>query len=118
MIDWSNVTIDDIAENPTKFGMPTLDEFTRNKEKWMGRDDDEIAAIDRGDPVLGCRQRYYIENYRVESLEQAERIARDMGLNLFHDFVVHPQLRPDHGAGFYNEVTFRPKRDLQKRENW
>jgi hypothetical protein len=111
-------SIEELAENPTKFGMPTFSEFSKNKEKWMGRADDEIAAIDRGDPMLGCRQKYYVEQYRVESLEQAERIARDMGHDLFHDFVVHPQLRPDGGAGFYNEVTFRVKASLQKRASW
>lgn len=111
-------SIEELTENPSKFGMPTFEEFSKNKEKWMGREDDEITAIDCGDPLLGCRQKYYLENYRVESLEQAERIARDMGLNLFHDFIVHPQLRPDGGAGFYNEVTFRVKSLLEKRKSW
>lgn len=111
-------SIDDLMENPSKFGMPTLAEFVRNKEKFMGREDDEIAAIDRGDPLLGCRQRYYVEHYRVESLEQAQRIASDMGLNLYHDFIIDPQLRPDGAAGFYNEVTFRSKATVTKRTRW
>jgi hypothetical protein len=111
-------SIEDLAENPAKFGMPTLAEFIRNKEKYMGRHDDEVAAVDRGDPVLGCRQRYYLEHYRVDSLEQAERIAIDMGLSLHHDFVIDPQLRPDGAAGFYNEVTFRRKAAVAKRARW
>ena len=115
-------SIEDLVECPSKFGMPTLEEITRKhyskREAFYGREDEEIAAIDRGDPILGCRQKYYVEGYRVESLEQAERIARDMGLNLFHDFVVHPQLRPDGAASFYNEVTFRSKSSVQKRANW
>lgn len=102
--------------------MPTFEEFRKTKEKWMGRLDDEIAAIDRGDPLLGCRQRYYVEDaggrYRVESLEQAERIAVDMGLSLFHDFITDPQLRPDGASGFFNEVTFRSKRSIEKRAHW
>lgn len=120
--DFSEVSIEDIVENPTKFGMPTLEEFTKNKEKYMGRADDEITAVDRGDPQLGCLQRYYIEGdggrYRVDSLEQAERIARDMGRSLSHDFILDPQLRPDDRGGFYNEVTFRPKASVAKRANW
>lgn len=116
-------SIEDLAENPTKWGMPTFEQFRKNKERWMGRADDEIAAIDRGDPLLGCRQRYYIEDsgtgkHRVESLEQAERIAVDMGLNLFHDFITDPQLRPDGAGGFLNEVTFRSKRSIEKRIRW
>lgn len=111
-------SLEELIKHPTRYGMPTFAEFRRNKEKFMGRADDEIAAIDRGDPMLGCRQKYYVEHYPVESLEQAERIARDMGLSLFHDFIIDPQLRPDHGAGFYNEVTFRSKRSIEKRAAW
>lgn len=112
-------TIEDLAENPNKYGMPTFEEFRKNKEKWMGRADEEIAAIDKGDPMLKCKQRYFIESYRVDSLEQAERIAIDMGYDLFRDFVICPQLRPDETLrGFYNEVTFRVKDDLKKRESW
>lgn len=109
--------LEELMSNPGRWGVPTLDEFTRNREKYMGRPDDEIAAIDRGDRMLGCRQRYYVEQYRVTSLEQAERIAMDMGLSLFHDFIVDPQLRPD-SSGFYNEVTFRVKQHVKKRAAW
>lgn len=118
MIDFSEASIEDIAENPTKFGMPTLEEFVRNKEKYMGRPDDELIAIDKGDPQLGCLQKYYVDGYRVDSLEQAERIARDMGFDLRHDFVLDPQLRPDDRGGFYNEVNFRAKASVAKRGNW
>ena len=111
-------SLEDLEQNPNKYGMPTLDEFSRNREKYMGREDDEIAAIDAGDPALGCRQKYYVEHYRVDSLEQAQRIALDMGLNLFHDFIVDPQLRTDSGGGFYNEVRFRSKRSIAERESW
>jgi len=111
-------SLEDIISNPTRFGMPTFEEFRKNKEKYLGRADDMIAAIDRGDPLLGCRQKYYVEHYRVESLEHAERIARDMGLSLFHDFVIDPQLRPDDSGGFYNEVTFRAKGLLEERAAW
>lgn len=114
-------TLEDLVDNPEKFGMPTFDAFRRNKEKWTGRYDDEIAAIDRGDPVLGIRQRYYLwdgaADYRCESLEQAERIARDMGLNLHEDFVVDPQVKQD-SDGLYNHVTFRSKRELARRSQW
>lgn len=114
-------SIEELAEDPTKYGAPTAEEFSRNKEKYLGRPDDEIAAIDRGDPILKCKQVYYIEadaRYRLDSLEQAERIARDMGASLFHDFAACPQLRPNDSGGFYNEVTFRLKSQLEKRRRW
>lgn len=115
-------SIEELTENPSKFGMPTFEEFRKNKERWMGRPDDELAAIDAGDKILGCRQKYFIEGdggrYSCDSLEHVQRIADDMGLNLYHDFVIDPQLRPDGAAGFYNEVTFRAKAFLEKRASW
>lgn len=105
--------LEDIMENPTKYGLPTFEEFRANKEKWLGRKDDDIAAVDRGDPMLGCFQKYYIETavgrrYGPFPLELIETMAIEEGMNLHHDFIKDPQLRPDGAGGFYNEVTFRP----------
>lgn len=111
-------SIEDLMENPSKFGMPTFDEFVGNRDKYTDRPDAMIEAIDRGDPALGCRQRYYVEHYRVDSLEQAQRIASDMGGSLYEDYIIDPQLRPDGAGGFYNDVTFRSKKSLEKRKTW
>lgn len=110
-------TLEDLMANPRAYGLPTPDEYRRNrtkfKEQFFGREDDEIAAIDRGDPLLGCRQKYFIatslHTYQCKSLEDAQRIALDMGLNLFKDFSVDPQLRSDGTGGIVNHVTFQPK---------
>jgi hypothetical protein len=120
-----DISLEDLAAHPEKYGIPSAAEVFRGtyskRDQFCGREDDEIAAVDRGDPVLGCIQRYYItdggQEYRVESLECAERIAMDMGLKLFHDFNIDPQLTPDDGCrkGFYNRVTFRSKRSVEKR---
>lgn len=115
-------TIDELASNPGKYGVPTLEEVTRKhyskRDVMFGRDDEMLEAIDRGDPLLGCRQKYYIDHYRVSSLEQAQRISRDMGYRFPDDFVVDPQLRADERGGFYNHVTFRSKESVAKREKW
>lgn len=117
-------TIEELALNPEKYGMPTFDEFRKNKERYLGRYDDEIASIDRGDPVLGATQRYFIETdagtVRLESLEQAERIAKEMGMSLYTDFMACPQIKDDKTLrlGYYNEVTFRTKESLRKRALW
>ena len=115
-------SVDELSERPEDFGFCDFETFRKNKEKWIGRDDDELAAIDKGDPLLGCKQVYYIEddsNYRVDSLEQAERLAREMGLNIFKDFAVKPQIKPvGHNGKFYNEVTFKSKRSLERRKQW
>lgn len=117
-------TIEELALNPEKYGMPTFEQFVKNKDRYVGRQDDEIAAIDRGDPVLGCTQKYLMETdvgpVTLDSIEQADRIAREMGLSLFTDFIACPQIRDDKTLrrGFYNEVTFRTKESLKKRDRW
>lgn len=112
-------TLEDLTENPSAYGIPTFDEYCKNKERWVGRYDDEIASIDRGDQNLKCKQRYYLEHYPVDSLEQAERIAGDMGLSLYNDFIHDPQVVPDSSVkGYHIRVTFRSKGSLAKRANW
>jgi hypothetical protein len=108
----SETTIEDLMTNPNDYGMPTFDEFRKNKSKYMANPEEKIAAIDRGDPMLGCFQKYYVEyglkKYGPLPLETLERIAIAEGLSLHHDFIEDPQLKEDGRGGFYNEVTFRP----------
>jgi len=113
-------TIDQFLETPEQFGFCSFEDFRRNKEKWMGRPDDEVAAIDRGDHILGCKQKYIIEGYPVRSLEEAERVAREMGLNLFSDCLFKPQVRHELGSRrhFYTEVNIISKQTFEKRKGW
>lgn len=109
----AETTLEDITENPTAYGLPPFEVFCKNKEKWMGRKDAEIAAIDRGDPMLGCLQKYFFETasgrrYGPFPLELIETMAIEEGMILHHDFIKDPQLKPDSRGGFYTEVTFRP----------
>ncbi len=108
-------SIEDLEQNPEAFGFCTFQQFVKNREKWTGRKDEEIAGVDRG-LQLGCTQRYFIEclgsgRVRLDSLEEGERIAKDQGLDFYSDYVVKPQLRHDPmlRQGYYNEVTFYPK---------
>lgn len=118
-------SVEEIQENPTQYGMPTFDEFIRNKEKYLGRHDEVLASIDAGDRNTGAIQKYYIETdcgtIRLDSLEQAERIAIEMGLSIHNEshFKVDPQYQHGDIAGkHYINVTFRPKHLLLKRANW
>lgn len=112
--------IQDLIDNPTRYGVPTFEEFIKNKRKWMGSKDDVLASVDRGDHILKntYRHKYFVEGYRVDSLEQAERIALDMGFNLYDDFILDPQLKHDESGRLINEVSFRAKKTLEKRSSW
>lgn len=103
-------SIEELLENPTAYGMPTFEEFRKNKQKYLGRKDDEVASIDRGDTNLKCRQVYYVMGYKISSLEQGERIAKDMGYDFYTDFKAKPQVMPDSSVrGYYIRVNFIPK---------
>lgn len=110
--------IEELIENPSAYGMPTFDEFVRNKKKYMGGPEDMLEAVDRGDPILKARHKYFVENYRVDSLEQAERIARDMGFDLYENFVLDPQITHDESGRLITEVRFREKKALERRASW
>ncbi len=81
---FQDATIEDIAQDPHKYGAPTFEEFVANKEKYIGRSDDWFSAIDKGSSILSRRvkkQVYILKGYRVESLEKLETLAKNMGLN-------------------------------------
>lgn len=114
---------EDLFEFARKAGLPSLKEVLSNKygerDRMLGREDEMITSIDAGDKQTGARQKYYLSDgteYRIESIEQAERIARDMGLNLHQDFIYDGQYQDD--DGIYLKVTFRTKRSVHKRSQW
>lgn len=111
-------SIDEVMDDPNAYGIPTFEQFIRDKKKYMGSKEDVLESIDRGDPITKARHKYFVEHYRVESLEQAERIARDMGFNLYENFVLDPQLVTDESGRLVNEVRFRSKQSLEKRSGW
>jgi hypothetical protein len=78
-------SIDDVYENPADYGAPTFEEFKRNREKYMGRDDDALASVSAGGEVSNRftqKHVYEIEGYRCKTLEEVERIASQQGIPL------------------------------------
>lgn len=78
-------SIDDLYDNPHDFGIPTFEEFRKNKEKWLGRDDDTLACVSKGGEGANRdthRHIYEIEGYRCKTLEEVERVAREQGIPL------------------------------------
>lgn len=78
-------SIEDLYEDPGAFGMPTFDEFRKNREKWLGRDDDTLACVSKGGEAANkkhSKHTYEIEGYRCKTLEEVERVAREQGIAL------------------------------------
>lgn len=110
----------EILENPSKFGMPTFEEFARNSEKYLGREDDGFAQVDRGSRNLDRhveRHIYEIEGYRCKTLEEVERVAASQGIAL-GELDYQPQVIPLGGGKCNILVKFVSKVERQKRALW
>jgi hypothetical protein len=111
---------DDIYENPADYGAPTFEEFKRNREKYMGRDDDALASVSAGGEVSNRftnKHIYEIEGYRCKSLEEVERVAREQGIPL-RSLDFRAMLIPQ-GAGKGNLlIKFVSSEEIKKRGNY
>jgi hypothetical protein len=108
---------EDIIENPHKYGFPSFDEFKRNPEQWLGRDDESLAQADVGSTILNKTVRrhiYEVEGYRCKSLEEVERVAASQGIPL-RELDYRPVLQQA-GAGKYEIVVrFMKKSEIARR---
>lgn len=81
----SKADISDLASNPKRYGLPTLEEFAKDPTLYSSAfsASDLMAQIDRGSQNLNrhvTSHEYYVGTYRCESLEKAERMLADMGI--------------------------------------
>lgn len=112
--------LQEIIQNPNKFGAPTFEEFKRNRQKFVGRDDDSLAIVDKGSHNL---QRvvenhiYEIEGFRCKNLEEVERIAGDYGIPL-RELDYRPELIPQGGGKAKMLIKFVSKLEREKRAIW
>lgn len=109
-----------VFDDPTYYGLPTFEEFSKNSEKYIGRDDDALSQVDAGSKQLDRhvqRHVYEIEGYRCKSLEEVERIATAQGIPL-RELDYRPQVQPT-GAGKCDIlVRFVSRSQRDERAKW
>lgn len=113
-------TFQEVMEDPKKFGLPTFDEFVKNPDTLFGREDERLQEVERGSTNLNRvvkRYIYEIEGYRCKSLEEVERVARSMGIDL-REMDYQPQMETNTGGKFDIKVKFVSRSERQKRQNW
>ena len=115
-----DVTWEEFSTNPEKYGFPSLENWAKEREKYLGRDDDILASADKGSDLLKRtvhRHVYEIEGYRCKNLEEVERVAKEQGINL-KGLDYRPQL-VQAGAGKYDIIVrFVAKDEREKRKKW
>lgn len=115
-----DATWEEFSANPERFGFPSFDRWEKEREKYLGKDDEILASADKGSELLSRsvkRHIYELEGYRCKNLEEVERVAREQGINL-KGLDYRPQL-VQAGAGKYDVIVrFVSKTDRQKRDDW
>lgn len=111
-----NSTRDDdlaeILESPTKFGLPTFDEFARNPEKYREAADELFKSADHGSDNIRkmvTKHIYFVEGIECKTLEMAERVIKEEGLKM-SDMEMYPTIVPDVGLKCQIKVEFKRKK--------
>lgn len=111
---------DDVFDDPKKFGMPTFEEFKKNREKYLAPYDDVMRQVDRGSTHLSKITKKYFyefEGCRCRSLEEVERIARDHGVSL-QELGYTAEIMPIGGGKCDILVKFISKAERERRDRW
>lgn len=91
-----NTQLIEILATPEKFGAPTFEQFAKDPEKYLGRDDDLLLTASEG--AHGLKQSnlvgkhyYKIFGYSAKTEEHVWRIMKDEGYTP-RDFEIKPEL--------------------------
>lgn len=112
----------DLFINPNKYGVPTFEEFQKNPERFRGRWDDKFAQVDAGSRMLDRvvkKHVYEVEGVRCRSLEECERVAAEMGIDLkSREYDYRAMLIPQGGGSADVLVKFMRKSEIDARNEW
>ena len=81
----ANLTVEKLAADPHRFGLPTFAEYCKNRDKWMGRPDDAMVSITEGpkNHRAGLQRIIYkIHGVTLPSEESVEAALGDHGYGL------------------------------------
>lgn len=104
----NEVSVQDILNNPHRFGLPTFEEFRKNSEKYKNNESKHLGMVENSSvnfKKLIKKQSYQFEGIKCNCLEHAQNVAADHGCNLFRDCDIHPQMLGDRESGYINIVV-------------
>ncbi|OPZ23000.1 MAG: hypothetical protein BWZ03_00668 [bacterium ADurb.BinA186] len=84
MLNLSELTLEQLAADPKKFGLPTFEEFRKNPSAYKFDEEARLGTVDAGSVILRNIKRhiYYVNGYKCDSLEKAQDVAKNMGFVL------------------------------------
>lgn len=113
-----HTTLEDIQANPEAFGVPTFEDFSRNRKKFVRGEEDTLEQVERGSQNLGKIAKKYIfeiEGYRCKTLEEVQRVASSQGIPM-KELDYTAQIVPIGGGNGDILVKFMSKAEKQRRE--
>lgn len=82
---WESATTADLMDNPNKFGAPTFQQFKDRRSFYQKNHNTSFGNIEKGGEISNRftkKQKYELGGYRCNSLEEVERVALNMGLDM------------------------------------
>lgn len=113
------LSLDDILDNPKKFGIPTFEDFAKSPEKYRTSLEHLFESVDRGSSALNrliIKHEYLILGHRADSLEQVQRIMTEEGYTL-DQLTIQPELHKETAGKLKVVVSFIPKERGAQIEN-
>jgi hypothetical protein len=113
-----NATTEDIQADPHRYGAPTLEEFQRNKQKYIrNKLQDLLECVEAGSvhDKKTRRCRFEIGTQRFRSPEQVEKYVLENGIDLDENFI---PVKINQGGHDEWLVRFLTKEEWQKRQAW
>ncbi len=114
---WESATTHDLQNNPLKYGAPTLKNFIKRLDYYRNGYEKTFGRVDKGGAIANKftkKQIFEIEGYRCKTLEEVERVAGDMGLDL-DALKYQGHCLPLGGGSADMLIKFISEADLQKR---
>jgi len=110
----STLQLEDLLNNPARFGLPTFEEFCLNPDRYFAKETDILDCVDESGHILRKSnlikgQVYELEGYRCDSLEKVQDLATEMGIKL-SELDMKPDLQKDLAGKYLIHIKFTRKR--------
>ena len=97
----SEASLDDMIDRPHKYGLPTIEEYAANPEKYRKGVEELFEIVDKGSTSLNRlirKHEYRIMGYKCKTLEEVHKIMSAEGKTI-SDYTAKPELIDNLTAG-------------------
>lgn len=120
MSKFKEITIQDLQNDPTKYGVPTFEQFAKDPKKYSPQlsEEEQLSIIDNGGQNLKRytkKKIYEVMGRQFETLEKAHDFCRDHGFPVKNWKVVTYNTGGQRGE---EKVIIMPPEEFNRRNKW